>query len=527
MFEGGGGCFSYATCAEGSPWFDDSVSQLDDPAAGGGLLDLERADNPFRDYSVVFIRSARATSTSATTCTLCGGGRRVTIRHRGLANARAALSTSLPDRDHRLRDRLLRRKRRRGLPHAGDPGRYPRARVTYFGDSLAFVLSARSTSSATGAATGCPPWADVDPRRFTMTRYLAELAHRYPRRTFARFNHAGDAVQERHYLAAGGPPGGFETGLQGRRGDARAHRAELPLLPRLRLGPLRDVRRPLLHPGAGRRPPPRLGRPARAAATCRARAAPARARSAFGSLGQCALVDDARSGRVLDGVAGGLVDGELVLRGPSARDPAITSPSSTAASGSNWSSWAPAGYGWKATRDSTASSPPDTTSRPSSGPSRDAPTDVTCAPGASHSRLSTARPHPCSSRRRRRRGRPPRTSPRARPSRGRAPPHERAYGSRPALAERTHAADGVDVRPALDAGAEDGEDGGVVAGQRADRDRRSGAGPAAVMCVPSMSASGEPFRWSNTAISAWWVGTPVTSFPANTETSFVSRMPST
>ena len=39
----------------GSPWFDDSVSQLDDPAAGGGLLDLERADNPFRDYSVVFI----------------------------------------------------------------------------------------------------------------------------------------------------------------------------------------------------------------------------------------------------------------------------------------------------------------------------------------------------------------------------------------------------------------------------------------------------------------------------------------
>ena len=29
------------------------------------------------------------------------------------------------------------------------------------------------------------------------------------------------------------------------------------------------------------------------------------------------------------------------------------------------------------------------------------------------------------------------------------------------------------------------------------------------MCVPSMSASGRPFRSSNTAISAWCVGTPV------------------
>ena len=37
-----------------------------------------------------------------------------------------------------------------------------------------------------------------------MTPYLAELAHRYPRCTFARFNHGRDAVQERYYLAAGG-----------------------------------------------------------------------------------------------------------------------------------------------------------------------------------------------------------------------------------------------------------------------------------------------------------------------------------
>ncbi len=48
----------------------------------------------------------------------------------------------------------------------------------------------------------------------------------------------------------------------------------------------------------------------------------------------------------------------------------------------------------------------------------------------------------------------------------------------------------------------------------------------AVISVPSMSASGCPVLSSKSAIVAWWLGRPTSWFPANTETSFVSRIPS-
>ena len=397
MFEGGGGCFSYATCAEGSPWFDDSVSQRRRPGRRGRPARLERADNPFRDYSVVFIP-------------VCTGDVHIGDNVHSYAEEEAGHDSpprarerprgplrrsGASGRDHRLRDRLLRRKRRRGLPHAGDLGRYPRAQVTYFGDSLAFVFRRPIDIERDWRGDRVLlPWADVDPRRFTMTRYLAELAHRYPRRTFARFNHAGDAVQEQ-YLAAGGPPGGFELfPLRGAEETARAHRAELPLLPRLRLGPLRDVRRPLLHPGAGRRPPPRLGRPARAGAQRLVPPLPLDLDSSPDPVGEGPLVDDARGGRVLDGVAGGLVDGELVLR---VRPPATPrSPPRARRRRRDPTGARGRRPGTAGRRRVTRRRAARRTRRRDQAPARrDAPTDVTCAPGASHSRLSTrAWPHP-------------------------------------------------------------------------------------------------------------------------------------
>ena len=238
MFEGGGGCFSYATCAEGSPWFDDSVSQLDDPAAGGGLLDLERADNPFRDYSVVFIPVCTGDvhiGDNVHTYAEEGGGSRFATagsrtparpspRRSGVGSATTVFVTGC------------------SAGSAGAAfhmpailGRYPRARVTYFGDSLAFVFGRPIDIERDWRGDRVlPPWADVDPRRFTMTRYLAELAHRYPR---ARSR--GSTTQGMRFRSGTtSRPAGRRAASRnpaGRRGDARAHRAELPLLPRLRL----------------------------------------------------------------------------------------------------------------------------------------------------------------------------------------------------------------------------------------------------------------------------------------------------
>jgi hypothetical protein len=48
-----------------------------------------------------------------------------------------------------------------------------------------------------------------------MAEFVTRLARAHPKVTFARFNHASDAVQERFYEAVGGKPGGFEPRLRG------------------------------------------------------------------------------------------------------------------------------------------------------------------------------------------------------------------------------------------------------------------------------------------------------------------------
>jgi hypothetical protein len=65
-----------------------------------------------------------------------------------------------------------------------------------------------------GAERHFPAFFRIGTRRFTMEEYLRRLAQRYPRRVFARFNHAGDDVQERFYEAVGGDPATFEPRLR-------------------------------------------------------------------------------------------------------------------------------------------------------------------------------------------------------------------------------------------------------------------------------------------------------------------------
>ena len=63
FLDGGGACFDAETCAftglgtaGGESDYDWSIYG-EDPAREGGIFDLARADNPFRDYSFVFVPS--------------------------------------------------------------------------------------------------------------------------------------------------------------------------------------------------------------------------------------------------------------------------------------------------------------------------------------------------------------------------------------------------------------------------------------------------------------------------------------
>ena len=222
FFQGGGGCFNVQTCAPGSVWFDDRVNEGDDPLHNGGLLDLSDAQNPFRNWSFLYIPSCTGDVHLGDTVARYGS---TTIRHRGWVNARAALKRAFSE-----------------FPapetvfvtgcSAGSVGsafhvpavlqRWPRAKVTQLGDSLAFVFHRPVDLTGWAAQKRFPAFFRIGKRRFTMAEYETALAKRYPKRTFARFNYASDAVQERFYIAVGGKPGGFEPQL--RRAEARLKR---------------------------------------------------------------------------------------------------------------------------------------------------------------------------------------------------------------------------------------------------------------------------------------------------------------
>ena len=222
FFQGGGGCFNVQTCAPGSPWFDDRVDEGDNPLFNSGLLDLSDARNPFRGWSFLYIPSCTGDVHLGDKTARYGS---TTIRHRGWVNARAALRRAYAEFPAAETVFVT------GCS-AGSVGsafhvpaviqHWPRAKVTQLGDSLAFVFDRPVNLTEWGAPKRFPAFFRIGNRRFTMAEYLTALAKRYPRRTFARFNYASDAVQERFYVAVGGAPGGFEPRL--RRAEARLKR---------------------------------------------------------------------------------------------------------------------------------------------------------------------------------------------------------------------------------------------------------------------------------------------------------------
>jgi hypothetical protein len=217
-FQPGGGCFDVDTCAPGSSWFDDAVDGGDDPSFARGIFDFGDPRNPFRDWSFVYIPVCTGdVHLGDRVQTYSERGASVTVRHKGFVNARAALAWAFDRFPEPTRVLVT------GCS-AGSVGsafhapavlaRYPRAQVAQLGDSLAFQFHRPIRLVDWGAHRHFPAFFDIGGRRFTMAQYLSALARRFPRRTFARFNFAGDDVQEQFFQAVGGDPATFSARLR-------------------------------------------------------------------------------------------------------------------------------------------------------------------------------------------------------------------------------------------------------------------------------------------------------------------------
>jgi hypothetical protein len=216
FFQGGGGCFSRKTCEPGSRWFDDRVDAFDDPRSSGGVFDFRHPENPFRDYSVVYVPSCTGDVHTGSRVVRYG---RVRVHQKGFVNARAALArtySEFPDAETVLVSGCS----------AGSVGsafhadavirRYRDARVTQVGDSLAFIFHRPINLADWGTHEHFPAWfLPKRPReRWTMVEFLRGLARAHPQRVFARFNHAADAVQAEFYEAVGGDRRDFARRLR-------------------------------------------------------------------------------------------------------------------------------------------------------------------------------------------------------------------------------------------------------------------------------------------------------------------------
>ncbi len=239
FFQGGGGCFNEETCAEGSTWFDDRVDAQDDPRRSGGMLDLADRQNPFRDWSWVYIPSCTGDVHTGDARVDYGS---VEVEQRGWRNARAALGRGF--REFRSPVSVL----VTGCS-AGSVGsawhvdevvrRYPDARVTQLGDSLAFLFRRPIQLTEWGTNRHFPPFFRVGARRWTMEVPDAPGAGSSKRelRTLQPRVRLGAAAVLR---GGRGEPGAVPGTAPGRRAAAEAA-AELSLLPRLWVRALRSA----------------------------------------------------------------------------------------------------------------------------------------------------------------------------------------------------------------------------------------------------------------------------------------------
>jgi hypothetical protein len=214
FFQGGGGCFDQRTCAIGSTWFDDRVDAQDDPRFNGGVLELDNPQNPFREWSIVYLPSCTGDVHTGTRVVRYG---RLRVHQKGFVNARAALARTYREFPHASVVFIAGCSAGSvGSAFHADAiiGHYPDARVAQLGDSLAFVFHRPVSLASWGTHSVFPPFFRIGNRRWTMVEFLTRLAREHPDVAFARFNHASDGVQEQFYEAVGGRPGGFEPRLR-------------------------------------------------------------------------------------------------------------------------------------------------------------------------------------------------------------------------------------------------------------------------------------------------------------------------
>ncbi len=212
-FQGGGGCWNATTCRDDGAAFNGFMSQRisanNNPARRGGVLALDHPENPFGDYTVVYIPVCTGDVHWGDQVTDFGDD--VVINFKGFVNAQTAIQwayANVPEPESIFMTGCS----------AGSPGslmhapyvidHYPDVPLVQIGDSLSLINQGPvDFQRIWGAHDNFPDWisalAEMQPLEWTMARHYSAVANHYPDYIFGQFNTVRDRVQVFYTFPAG------------------------------------------------------------------------------------------------------------------------------------------------------------------------------------------------------------------------------------------------------------------------------------------------------------------------------------
>ena len=207
FLEGGGACFSAATCAPGEgATFTPNLQEYDgEPRGDAGILDLSNPENPLAGASIVYVPYCTGDLHLGTATHDYGDG--VVVQHKGRTNATTALETlaqEFPDAEQVIV--LGQSAGSAGAPLYGGLVHdvLPDAEITVIADASGAYPGDEAITTVIGGlwgiAAGLPDWPEAagdPPTAWSLPGLFVQTAEHVPGIRLATINTADDEVQRR------------------------------------------------------------------------------------------------------------------------------------------------------------------------------------------------------------------------------------------------------------------------------------------------------------------------------------------
>ena len=209
--EGGGACFSGDMCKPGSGTYSETISPVSKLEDSPGIFDFANPENPFADYSVVYVPYCTGDVHAGNTTKDYGNG--VVTQHKGFVNASNALDTMIK-RFPNTTQLVVAGSSAGSFPtpvFAGMAGdQLPNADLKVFADSSGAVPDAMGFVIGNwGTLETLPDWPEIEGLtvdQFTPAYTFIKAAEHNPKIRFARHDFAFDRVLSSFARMAGLSP---------------------------------------------------------------------------------------------------------------------------------------------------------------------------------------------------------------------------------------------------------------------------------------------------------------------------------